>query len=239
MDSETINIVLTGLIAVGVGAQAWFVYVQAQSLKRAEKVAEDARELAREHERLAREREKPALRFGSYTHGVSRSTGGEPSACVDRSCNPGFTVTNVGYVDVIVTQIVLERGVPSDGEDDGDPTEIVPTPIADTFGGDKKPLSTMDLPHRLRRGESFTVVYPDSVLRRWNSLGNQKIPTRLRPYCTDSLGNRLTGDHWVSWSISPPCTTAHSGPDSGRISPEEWIRKHGEERRPHWGMAIY
>ena len=239
LDSEIINIVLTFLIVVGVGAQAWFVYVQAQSLKRAEKVAEDARASAREQERLAREREKPALRFGIYTHGTGTLTAGEPSGVAERSSDIGFTVTNVGYVDVIVTQIVLERGVPSDGMDDGDPTEIVPTPVAETSGSDKKPLTTMNLPHRLRRGESFRVVYPDSTLRSWNSLGNQKTPSRLRPCCMDSLGNKLRGDAWVSWSTSPPCTTAHGEPDSGRVSPEEWDRERREGRRPHWRRELW
>jgi len=239
LDSETINIVLTFLIAVGVGAQAWFVYVQAQSLKRAEKLAEDAHTSAREQEKLAREREKPTLRFGTYTRDTSSLTAEEPSGNVERTRDVGFTVTNVGYVDVIITQIVLERGVPSDGMDDGDPTEIVPTPVAETSGSDRKPLSTMNLPHRLRRGESFEVVYPDSALRKWNSLGNPKVPSRLRPYCMDSLGNRLTSDYWMSWSTSPPCSTVHAEPDSGRVSPEQWVRKYGEERRPHWRMVVY
>ena len=238
MDSEAINIVLTFLIVVGVGAQAWFVYVQAQSLKRAEKLTEDTIASAKEQEKLARVREQPALKFGIYTHNVS-SRVEDPSADVQRLSNVGFTVTNVGYVDVIITQIVLERGVPNDGLDDGDPTEIVPTPMADTFGGDKRPMTTMDLPHRLRRGESFAVVYSDSTMRRWNSLGNPDTPSRLRPYCMDSLGFKLSCDHWVSWTNSPPCTTIHGEPDIGRVSPEDWVREHGEERRPHWRLLTY
>ena len=92
---------------------------------------------------------KPALRLGSYTHAISSSKVEEPSTCVNTSCDPGFTVTEFGYVDVIVTQIVLECGVPSDGKVDGDPTENVPAQIADASGSDKKPLSTTDRPLRL------------------------------------------------------------------------------------------
>lgn len=239
MGSEAINIVLTFLIAVGVGAQAWFVYVQAQSLKRAEKLTEVTIESAKQQEKLAREREQPALKFGIYTHNVSSSTIEESSPDLGRFTNVGFTVTNVGYVDVTITQIVLERGVPYDGLDDGGPTEIVATPVADTFSGDNRPMTTMDLPHRLRRGESFRVLYSDRTMRRWNSLGNPDTPSRLRPYCMDSLGFKLASDHWVSWSNSPPCTTVHGEPDVGRVSPEDWVREHGEERRPHWLMVFY
>ena len=152
----------------------------------------------------------------------------------------GFTVTNVGHVDVTITEIVLERGVPSDGMDDGDSTEIVPTPVAETSGSDRKPLTTMNLPHRLRQGEAFRVVYPEYTLRRWNSLGNEKIPSRLRPYCMDSLGNKLhSGEFRVCWSASHRSATGHAEPDSGRVSPEERARENGEERRPHWHKAYW
>lgn len=191
---QWINIALTVVIAVAVGAQAWFTRQQARLLKASD--------------RWARERESPTLRIVPLAHRIGRVG---PSGDLTTKSFDGFTVTNSGFRDLEITSFAFETGRVLDGDEDAHTTaEIVFAPVE---------LSTMSLPHRLRPGESFTILHDRMKLVEESTRIGGETPVHMRPYCRDSLGNKHMPYHWMIYKKGE--TVFVDGPSPGRISEDE------------------
>ena len=202
---QLINITLTVVIAVAVLAQAWFTRRQAQLLE--------------ESDRRARQRDEPAVRITSLAHSSTRF--GQSGDVTTESWD-GFTVTNAGLRDIEITSFAFEIGRALNRGDDDHPTaEIMFEPVE---------LSTMSLPHRLRNGESFQVLYDREKLVAESARIGGETPAHMRPYCRDSLGNKHMPDHWTVYRPNNH-TAFEEGPSPGRISEEHWDQLKPRERR--------
>lgn len=209
--NQWINIVLTGVIVVAVSAQAWFTRAQAQLLK--------------ESEQRARDRQKPKLRIVPLSHGVSAiDSAGEHA----RTSYEGFTVTNAGVADIEVTYFWFEVGrMPSTEEDEYPTIEVRFPPVPQH---DETDLSTMSLPHRLRPGESFRVLFYGSQLVRESTKIGGGTPVHMRPHLLDSLGNKHRPDYWMVYR-DENTVAFEEGPSPGRISEEDWNQLKPKERQ--------
>lgn len=207
---QWINIVLTVVIVIAVSAQAWFTRAQARLLK--------------DSEQRARDRDKPRLRIVPSSHGVSRiDLSGENT----RTSFEGFTVTNAGFADIEITFFTFEVGKLPSTEEDEYPTDQVQFPPVAQH--DETILSTMSLPHRLRPGESFRVVFDAEQLVSESAKIGGGTPVHMRPCFHDSLGNKHMPDHWIIYKEVDAVAFAH-GPSPGRISEEDWSRLKPKER---------
>ena len=207
--NQWINIVLTVVIVVAVSAQAWFTRAQARLLKDAEQ--------------RARDRDKPKLRIVQLSHGVSRI---DLSGANTRTSFEGFTVTNAGFADIEITFFAFEVGkLPSTEEDESPVDQVQFSPVTQHDGTN---LSTMSLPHRLRPGESFRVLFDEEQLVSESTKIGDGTPVHMRPFFQDSLGNKHM-DHWVVYKDKGSFAGAH-GPSPGRISEEDWNRLKPKER---------
>ena len=217
---QWINIILTALIVIAVCAQAVFTYRQARLLEEAGQRKQD--------------RDKPSIRIVSLTHVVDRL---EPSGGLETASFYGFTVTNAGFVDVVIASFAFETGrAASSGEDDAPTAEIVFPPVT---RHDQSAVSTMSLPHRLRHGESFSVLFDRMQLVEESTRIGGEIPVHMRPYCSDSLGNKHKFDGWIVYQKGNS-TSYVTGPSPGRISEEEWGRLKPAERRRYsrWSRRV-
>ena len=208
---QWINIGLTVVIAIAVVAQAWFTKTQARLLETSEK--------------RARDRDKPAVRIVSSPFSVShRDADGDLTS----TSFEGFTVTNAGFLDIEITSFAFEVGrLPNSGDDDSPTAEIVFSPVAQFEG---LTVSSMSLPHRLRRGESFSVRYDNAQLVNESREVGGEAPVHMRPYCRDSLGNKHMPDHWLVYR-KVNSMAAVEGPSPGRISEEAFERLSRTEKR--------
>lgn len=208
---QLINVILTIVIAVAVIAQAWFTRTQAR--------------LLRESERWAREREKPKVRIVGSNRSVARVDRSGVSTTAEFS---GFTVTNAGLADIEITSFAFELGrMLQGGEEDYPTAEIEFTPVGRHA---LVPVSTMSLPHRLRHGESFSVLYDrERLVEESLNIGGET-PVHMRPYCHDSLGNKHMLDHWIVYRKDNHTAFVDS-PSPGRISEEDWNQLSRAERQ--------
>ena len=217
---QWINIGLTVVIAIAVIAQAWFTKKQAPLLETSEK--------------RARDRDKPAVRIVSSQLSVShRDAGGVLTA----TGFEGFIVTNAGFLDIEITSFAFEVGrLPNSGEDDSPTAEIVFSPVTEFA---QVTVSTMSLPHRLRRGESFSVRYDNALLVNESKGLGGEAPVHLRPYCHDSLRNKHMPDHWFVY-LKVNSTAAVEVPRPGRISEEAYDRlsRTEKQRYSRWTRRV-
>ena len=209
--NQWINIVLTVVIVIAVGAQAWFTRAQARLLK--------------ESEQRARDRDKPRLRIVSSSHGVSRI---DSSDNYTQTSFKGFTVTNAGFGDIEITHFAFEVGRMHSTEENESPTNEVHFPPVTQH--DQTILSTMSLPHRLRPGESFVVLHDAKQLVSESTQIGDGTPVPMRPYFLDSLGNKHMPDHWIVYKEENSVAFTE-GPSPGRISEEDWNRLKPKEQQ--------
>lgn len=215
-------IVLTGVIALAALCQAWFIWKQAQILKASEK--------------RAKERDVPTVRITPLARGFTRIVLKEPNDEVTRQSYEGFTVTNAGFVDIEITSFQFEVGwLPSTAPEDSPTARISFEPV--TQHGDAT-VSTMSLPHRLRHGESFQVLYDRGQLVSESAKLGGEAPVHMRPYCNDSLGNKHHPHYWIAF-LKDERTSFHNGPSPGRITEEELDQLKAVERRRYaqWSSA--
>ncbi len=88
----------------------------------------------------------------------------------------------------------------------------------------------MSLPHSLRGGESFRVLYDTEILVDESARIGGETPAHMRPYCRDSLGNKHMPDFWVIYKTDN-VTVFVDGPSPGRISEETWVQLTAEEKQ--------
>ena len=146
-------------------------------------------------------------------------------------------VTNSGFVDIEITSFAFEAGrLPNTGQEDF-PTAVMEFTPVERFKDFT--VSTMSLPHRLRRGESFTVRYDNAKLVEESERIGGESPVHLRPYCRDSLGNKHMPHHWFVYKEGNP-TMSVGGPSLGRISEEEFngLSRAGRRRYSRWARHI-
>ncbi len=144
----------------------------------------------------------------------------------------GIAVTNSGYLDIVITEFAFETGrINSNGDDDSLTAVIVFHPTV-RYG--QNTISTMLLPHRLRYGESFRVLFDREILIRESTRIDGITPVNMRPFCRDSLGNKHKPDFWVVYE-SDNSTAFFKGPSPGCVSEEEWENLSAEEQlRYQW-----
>ena len=172
-------IVLTGVIALAALYQAWFIWKQARILKASEN--------------RAKERDVPSMRMTPLTRSFTRIVLNQHTEEVTETSYAGFTVTNAGFVQVEITSFSFEVGwLPSTATQDAATARISFEPVR--LHGDST-VSTMSLPHRLRHGESFHVLFDRDQLIRESAKLDGETPIHLRPYCNDSLGNKHHPHH--------------------------------------------
>ena len=210
---QWIDAVLTAIIAAAMVGQWWFIRRQAKLLEKAD--------------RQRRERDKPLVRITPFGHRFgSVDTGGDATT---REFD-GFTVTNAGFRDIEITSFVFEIGKLLDSRDDPATSEITFTPV------DKHRetvLTTTELPHRLKPGESFKILYDTARMIEETIRIGGETPIRMRPYCRDSLGNKHMPHHWLTYKKNQ--TAFFDGPSPGRISEEDWVRlPESKTRNTRW-----
>ena len=221
--TEWLMIILTGTIALAALCQAWFIWKQAQILEASDK--------------RAKKRDVPMVRMTPLTSSFTEIALMEPKDKVTQKSYEGFTVTNSGFVDVEITSFKFEVGwLPSTATQEP-PTALIDFEPVKQHG--ETTVSTMSLPHRLRHGESFQVLFDrDQLVRESVKLGGEA-PIHLRPYCNDSLGNK---HHWKAWIAfhADNRTSFHTGPSPGRVSEEErGVMKPAERRQyEQWSTTI-
>ena len=209
---QWIDVVLTSIIAAAMVGQWWFIRRQAKLLEKAD--------------RRRRERDKPLVRITPFSYGFASIDAIEATI---RKLD-GFTVTNAGFRDIEITSFAFEVGRRLDSRNDPATSEITFTPV------DKHRetvLTTMELPHRLKPGESFKVLYDTiRMIEETIRIGGET-PIRMRPYCSDSLGNKHMPHHWVTYKENQ--TAFFDGPSPGRISEEDWVRlPESKTRHARW-----
>lgn len=151
-----------------------------------------------------------------------------PSGDTTTESFDGFTVTNSGFRDLEIASFAFEIGRVLDGDqDDHTTSEIVFAPVDP---------STISLPHRLRHGESFTILHDRTKLVEESTKVGGETPVHMRPYCRDSLGNKHMPDYWIVYRIGN-YTAFVDGPSPGRISEEEWDKLKSEKRRRTSGWS--
>ena len=138
------------------------------------------------------------------------------------------TVTNAGFVDIEIRSFAFEVGrMLNNGEDDYPTAEIMFQPVT-RLG--QATFSTMLLPHRLRHGESFSVLYDRAQLVEESTKLSGETPVHMRPYCHDSLRNKHMLDVWIVYRKGNN-TSYVGGPTPGRISEEDWNQLKPAERQ--------
>ena len=215
-------IVLTGVIALAALCQAWFIWKQAQILKASEN--------------RAKERDVPMVRMTPLTRSFTCIVLNKPNDEVTETSYEGFTVTNAGFVEVEITSFSFEVGwLPSTATQDSSTSLISFEPVR--LHGDST-VSTMSLPHCLRHGESFHVLFDrDQLVRESAKLGGET-SVHLRPYRNDSLGNKHHPHHWIAF-FEDNRTSFHDGPSPGRVTEEELEQLKPAQRRRYaqWSSA--
>ena len=214
--TDYLMIVLTGLVALAALCQAWFIWKQAQILQASEN--------------RTKERDVPIVRMTPLTRSFTQIAINNE---ITNKSYEGYTVTNAGFVDIEITYFHFEVGwLPSPAPGDSQTAKISFEPV--THHGDAT-VSTISLPHRLRHGESFHVLFDrDQLVSESAKLGGET-PVHMRPYCNDSLGNKHHPHHWISF-LKDNRTSFHNEPSPGRITEEELEKlKPSEQRRyAHW-----
>lgn len=199
---QWINIGLTVVIAIAVIAQAYFTHKQARLLEKSE--------------RRARDRDRPTVLITALSRSVLRT---EPSGDVTTKSYEGFTVANAGFRDIEITSFAFEVGRMANNGDNAPATAVITFRPVMQDGEDT--ISTMSLPHRLRHGESFKVLYDAAKLVEESTKLGGEMPVRMRPYCKDSLGNKHMLDLWIAYK-EVNMAALFDAPSPGRISEEEW-----------------
>jgi len=216
--NQWINIALTAVIVVAVSAQAWFTRTQARLLK--------------ESEQRARDRDKPTVRIVPLNHDVDWL---DPAGQLTTTSFQGFSVTNAGFVDVEIISFSFELGrLPTSGDDDSPTAEIV---FPSVKSHQQATISTMSLPHRLRHGESFKVLYDMTQLVEESTKIGGEASVHMRPFCQDSLGNKHIPEHWVVYRENS--ISFEDGPSPGRISDEDWrkLNRIKRQRYSRWSRS--
>lgn len=197
---QWIDSALTFVIMIAVLAQAWFTRVQAQLLRKAEE------------QRL--ERQKPKVRIIPHVWTIGKIDASRNST--DKKFD-GFVVINAGFTDIEITTVVFETGRVL-SEEQGDPTHRIFFNPVEEYEGER--ISTMQLPHRLRVGESFKVLYDrDRLVGASTEVGGDQA-IHMRPRCEDSFGNEHVLHHWMKYEED--LLSFQGGPSAGRISEEDW-----------------
>lgn len=215
-----INIGLTVVIAVAAIAQAWFTHKQEQLLEQSQKLALD--------------RDKPRVRIVPSSHSMAPL---KPYGNATTTSFEGFIVTNTGFVDIEITSFKFEVGrMRNSGEDDSPTAMIEFVPVVQH---NQTTISTISLPHRLRHGESFKVLYDRAQLVEESIRLGGESPVHMRPFCRDSLGNKHMPDHWIAYREGNSTYYAE-GPSPGRISEEHWNRLEpvDKKRYSRWSQKL-
>ncbi len=198
---QWINSILTVIIMIAVVAQALFTHAQAR--------------LLRESEQRARDKDRPSIRMTCMNFDTFNKGSSDNSMITSFE---GFTVTNVGFIKVEIVSFVFEIGRSHNNEKNDSPTaEITFPPVMQHH---QKTVSTIYLPHRLRHGESFRVLYNREMLVEESIRIGGENGIHMRPYCRDSLGNKHMLDYWISYRECNE-TSFVDGPSPGRVSEED------------------
>ena len=211
---QLMMVALTVIIAGSVVGQAVFARRQARYAR------EQARLFA-ESEKRQRERERPRISFTHARQGFSDMRNKDVSLRGKEFL--GFILANASTLDITITHIDFEVGVPADLPFD---RSKIPAPSLQFSAvgnyGDTK-LSDA-LPKRLRHGETMQVLYDeDEFLAGLERHGGGTVPPVL-PVCHDSLGNRHAADNWTIWGKN--YLGGSDGPGPGRVTWHEWWDKH-------------
>ncbi len=221
LDFQHLNIFLTFIVTVAIVFQTIFTGKQTRFIR------EQAR-LLEESERRARDRDKPMLCISSTGYEVNHT---DESGHSTSRIFEGFTVTNVGFTDVEVTEFAFELGRMRKRAGMSEiPTAVIG--FRPVMADGRTALSTMSLPHRLRRGESFKTFFDKEKLVERSLQEGGGTSVHMRPYCRDSLDNRYIADHWFAYP-HVRSIIAYANPSPGRISEEDWANLKPEEQQSY------
>ena len=195
--SEILMVVLTGIIACSAIWQARTVREQATLMARAMEVEE--------------RRNRPAAKVRTSSHSFGKTGPGDER---ETTRFVGFSMTNSGVVEIEVVGWALQLGLKE--EDSVLSTWPLLNP-EESFNG--KRLSDVDLPRRLKHGETVKVLFREEELLAQLRREGDGVVARVRPEFQDSLGNTYSMDHWVEWAEGS--IAAHDGPGPGYLTPEE------------------
>ncbi len=217
---QLINIGLTAIIMLAVVAQAWSAHAQTRFMR-------DQGRLLEESERRARERDEPKLHFSYLSHEISLFD--ESNCLTTPRIFEGFMVQNTGFTEVEIVSFAFELGMMRISTET---TEVPASAIGfrPVREDSKTVLSTMKLPHRLRRGESFKVFFDKEKLVQRSLREGGGTSVRMRPYCHDSLGNKFVANHWFTYR-DIRSLAAYGSPSPSRISQEDWERLEPNEQQ--------
>lgn len=203
--NEILMVILTFIIAVSVGLQAKFMRDQA-------KITRDQANLAKEAEARQIQKEEPKIKITASHHSLEDEDEWGKRKRVNYL---GFAITNASPFDVTIAYAWLELGIKED--DDYAISRKIDIPHLTQYK--KQEISDSTLPHRLQYGETITILYEETnILWHLTKAGGGQ-PARVRPQCSDSLGNIHSLDYWVVWNVGS--LAAYNGPGPGYQTSEE------------------
>lgn len=132
----------------------------------------------------------------------------------------GFTVTNASHFGVTVTSLGCECAIPLNSEGPVTGLTDFPNPVM-THNDDD--VSNMSLPHKLRHGETFRVLFNGKNIE--NQLADEGASELVRPQFRDSLGGVHTSVHWIAYKGT--ATVMYPDPGPGYGDKEDWRRSKG------------
>lgn len=197
--NEILMVFLTLVIAVSVVLQAKFMRDQAR-------ITREQANLAKEAETRQRQKEEPKIRITTSHHSLDEE---DKWGKRKRANYLGFAVTNASPFDVTIAYAWLELGIKED-DDYAISRKIDIQPLTQYK---RQEISNSTLPHRLQYGETITILYEETnILWHLTKAGGGQ-PARVRPQCSDSLGNTYSLDCWVMWEVGS--VAAYNGPGPG------------------------
>ena len=131
----------------------------------------------------------------------------------------GFSIKNESFFEVTITSFDLELGIPEDSNRLDAPIVII-SPITESEDGE---LPDSTLPRRFGYGDSMQILYNETEVVEMLRVEENDQPARVRPRCYDSLGNKYTMNHWITWEKS--YTAMFDEPGPGYLTEEERYRR--------------
>ena len=196
--NETLSLALTLAITVCAAGQVYF----AGRLTRASDKLADLSEAMLAHQRDAVEPQVSVTPL-SYSYGHLDERGNRV-----RKQFEGFTITNTGIADAVVWGCGLDLGVSEERNDQGCYAAF---PWIRQYKG--KRISTADFPHRLRSGESISVLAdPDYLIPTLNGHFDGR-SHRVRFQVRGNFDESCNLNAWMEWQEE--CTTTHGEPLPG------------------------
>ena len=204
--NEILMVILTFIIAVSVGLQAKFMRDQAKITQDQAKITRGQANLAKEAEARQRQKEEPKIKITTsyYSDLEDEDEWGKRK----RVNYLGFAITNASPFDVTIAFAWLELGIKED--DDYAISRKIDIPPLTKYK--KQEISDSTLPHRLQYGETITILYKETNILRLLTKAGGGQPARVRPQCSDSLGNTYSLDYWVMWNVESVAAYNEPGP---------------------------